>query len=102
MTVRSVHTGTSTWSSTAPSPASLTTEGDYLIGNREVTGVGSMGDDISADGDLDEFRVNPSLMIDAVEHARVDDVTIRSAGPLRPALIETDGYVALVMPVRAS
>lgn len=83
----------------AASPAELNVEGSTLVASREIGGVGSIADDITVDGEMSTLRVNPSLLIDAIEHARADEVTLRKGEPGRPVLIEVDGYTAVVMPV---
>lgn len=87
---------------TAASPAILAAADGTLTARRDVPDVGDIVDEIAADGDMVEIALNPAYLTDAVEHARCDEVTLRTGDPLRPLLIESDGYVAACMPVRAS
>lgn len=86
----------------ARSPAILAATDGLLTARRTVTDVGDIADVIAADGDMGEMRLHPAYLADAVEHARCDEVTLRTVDPMRPLLIETDGYVAACMPVRTA
>lgn len=81
------------------SPAVISVQGDTLVGAREVKDVGHLSDTVPADGTMDAIALRPDFLADAIEHARIDSVTIRSGAPRRSVWIESPGYVAVVMPV---
>lgn len=87
---------------TADSPAAISASGSSLHGRRDVRQVGELADDIPADGTMGEVHVRPDFLSEAVEHARSDTVTLRTAGRLHPVWVQSPGYLALVMPVRTS
>lgn len=84
----------------ASSPAVIRADDGVMSARRSVRGVGEITDTVDASGGMDEIAVRPDFLVDAVTAAQVDFVEIHSAGPLRPLVVESPGFVALVMPVR--
>lgn len=73
-----------------------------LVLQRSIPGVGDMTDEVDATGDVaGMFGVWASYLVDAIEGAGDDEVTVETETPLKPVIVRgSGGYVSLVMPIR--